>query len=559
MKKLKKALVLFLCFALLAAVFTGCGGENSGSGGSAFKDGYPENVLRIAIDAEQESGDPQLTSADYLVPLNIFDTPITVISLPDGTSELQPGLAERWDISDDGLVYTLHLRKGVKYTNGEELKADDFLYTIDRMLNPQRMAKNTECMSMLAGAQDVMDGKLDTIEGHGVNIIDDYTVELTLSSSYAPFLATLSVPGWSIYNRKAGDAADEAGGGISGSFFGSDPEYTIGSGPFILKEWVINDHMYFEANKDYWQGAPALDGILVSIIPDGDTMKMMYESGQLDIFDLDYAREQIAAYMNSDKYKDQVVPKVTLGTTYLSINERIKPFDDVRVRKAVQMAIDKQTILDTLYEGTGVRANGIFAPGMTCFNPDIANIPYDQEAAKALLAEAGYADGFDMTIAQSSGDNKATIQCNEIVQAQLGEIGINVTIDQMDEASWYDARRTGDLPMYMSTWWGDYNDPDNFIYTFFSEESTVTRSFNYYNHDAMKRINDARYMIDPEARIKEYQDLEKLVIQDDAAWVPMFHLEKIRMVQPRVKGFVPHWAGWGDCGYYSVSLDTAAE
>lgn len=560
MKPMRKLLLLLLCVALSAAAFTGCGESGGGSGDSGakdtgFKDGYPKNVLRIATSAEEESGDPQLTSADYLIPLNIFDTPITVISLPDGTSELQPGLAESWDISADGKSYTLHLRQGVKYTNGEELKADDVLYTIDRMLNPKRMAKNTECMSMLDGAQDMMDGKLTTLAEKGVTILDDYTVQLNLNSSYAPFLATLSVPGWSIYNRKAGDAADEAGGGISGSYFGSNPEYTIGTGPFILKEWVVNDHMYLEANKDYWQGAPKIDGILVSVIPDGDTMKMMYESGQLDIFDLDNAREQIATYMKSDKYKEQIVPKVTLGTTYLSINERIKPFGDVRVRKALQMAINKQAILDTLYEGTGIPANGIFPPGLVCFNKDLHVIPYDKEAAKKLLTEAGYPNGFDMKIAQSSGDSKSSIQCNEIIQAQLAEIGVNVKIDQMDEASWYDVRRTGDLPMYMSTWWGDYNDPDNFIYTFFSKDSTVSRSFNYYNQAAMKKIEDARYMTDSDARMKEYQDLEKLVIQDDAAWIPLFHLEKVRLVQPRVHGFIPQWAGWGDCSYYSVSLD----
>lgn len=563
MKPIRKLMLLLLCVALSAAAFTGCVEKGGGSGDSGasgakdtgFKDGYPKNVLRIATSAEEESGDPQLTSADYLIPLNIFDTPITVVSLPDGTSKLQPGLAESWDISADGKSYTLHLRQGVKYTNGEELKADDVLYTIDRMLNPKRMAKNTECMSMLEGAQDMVDGKLTTLAGKGVKVLDDYTVQLNLNSSYAPFLATLSVPGWSIYNRKAGDAADEAGGGISGSYFGSNPEYTIGTGPFILKEWVVNDHMYLEANKDYWQGAPKIDGILVSVIPDGDTMKMMYESGQLDIFDLDNAREQIAAYMKSEKYKDQIVSKVTLGTSYLSVNEKLKPFDDVRVRKALQMAVDKKAILDALYEGTGVVADGLYPPGLVCYNKDLPKIPYDKEAAKKLLAEAGYPNGFDMEIAQSSGDSKSLTQCNEIIQSQLAEIGINVKINQMDEASWYDVRRTGKLPMYMSTWYGDYNDPDNFIYTFFSKDSTVTRSFNYYNQDAMKRINNARYMTDADARMKEYQDLEKQVMQDDAAMIPLFHLEKVRLVQPRVHGFIPQWAGWGDCSYYSVSLD----
>lgn len=566
MRRMKKMMLLLLCFGLLITAFTGCGGQGgssssgSGSGDASasgnFKDGYPENVLRLAKDQDQQTADSQMTSEAYLIPMNIFDTLVTMESLPDGTAKMAPDLAESWDISADGKVYTMHLRHGVKFTNGEELKADDVLYTIDRMLNPKRMAKNTDCMSMLAGAQDMMDGKLTTLAGTGVKVVDDYTVQLILSSSYAPFLATLTVPGWSIYNRKAGDEADKAGGGITGSYFGTNPKYTVGTGPFVLKDWVVNDHVYLEANKDYWKGAPKIDGILITVIPDGDTMKMMYESGQLDIFNLDYAREQIATYKKSDKYKDQMVSKVTLGTTYLSINEKIKPFNDVKVRKALQMAIDKQALIDAVLDGTALPANGLYPPGLVCYNKDLPKIPYDKEAAKKLLTEAGYPNGFDMEIAQSSGNSKSIVDCNEIIQSELAEIGVNVKIDQMDQASWLDKRRTGELPMYMTTWFGDYDDPDNFIYTFFSKDTTVTRSFHYYNQNVMKQIDAARYMTDATARMKVYQDLEKQVVQNDAAIIPLFHMEKILMVQPRVHGLIPQWAGWGDdCNYYSVSLD----
>lgn len=163
-----------------------------------------------------------------------------------------------------------------------------------------------------------------------------------------------------------------------------------------------------------------------------------------------------------------------------------------------------------------------------------------------------------MTISQTANSPK-DLEINEIIQSQLAEIGVTVTIDQMDEASWYDVRATGELPMYMATWYADFNDPDNFIYTFFSSEATKSRSFNYYNKDAIKRIEDARHNVNEEERMQEYLDLEELVIQEDAAWVPLFHLEKVRVIQDRVKGFVPHWAGWGDCSYYSVDLETSEE
>lgn len=554
----KKLFVTLLSAVMLIGCFTGCGGDSGGSGSTSYDDGFGENVLRITYDHECESGDPRQTTADYIIPLNIFDTLVTTVSTEDGGYELEPGLAESWEISKDGKTYSMHLRQGVKFTNGEEVTSDDVLYTVDSMLDPERAALNSSWMDMIVGAQDVLDGKAESVEGKGIIIHDDYNFDIVLNDSYAPFLATLSVPGWSILNREACEAADEEGGGPANTVFGAEPEATIGSGPFILKEWVLNDYIYLEANEDYWRGAPEIDGILIKVVPDAETEKMLFDSGQIDIFDLDNARHLIPEYTESDEWKDNIVSKITLGTSYLSINENIEPFDDVRVRKALQMAIDRDTIREEMYEGTGENANGIYPPGLTGYNENLEEIPYDPEAAKELLAEAGYADGFDMTITQTA-DDSSTLELNEIIQAQLAEIGVNVTIEQMDEASWYDIRATGELPMYMSTWYGDFNDPDNFIYTFFASSNNKSRSFNYSNTDAIKRIEAARHITDEEERIKEYQDLEKLVIQDDAAWIPLFHAEKIRVVQDRVKEFVPHWAGWGDCSYYSVSLETSGE
>ena len=541
---------VLLLIVTATSMLVGCG--NSGS--AKFDDGFGENVLRISYDHECESGDARKTTRDYIIQLNVFDTLVEAVPKKDDKVELKPGLAESWEISDDGLTYKFHLRKGIKYTNGEELKADDVLYTIDSMLDPERKAVNTSWMDMLAGAKEVLDGKSKTIEGKGFIAHDDYNFDLVLEEAYAPFLATLTTPSWSILNRKACDEADKAGGGKTGSYFGSEPKYTIGTGPFKLKEWVLNDHIFMEANKDYWKGAPKIDGILIKVVPDADTEKMMFDKGQLDIFDLDDARNQLKNYEKDDKWKNNLVSKVTFGTTYLSINEKIKPFDDVRVRKALQMAIDRKTILDTLYEGQGIEANGIFPPNMIGYNKNLPEIKYDPEGAKKLLAEAGYPNGFDMEITATSSDSKSGLDLLQIVSENFAKIGIKAKINQMDEASWYDIRSTGELPMYSATWWGDFNDPNNFIYTFFSADANVSRSFNYYNADVIKRIDDARHMTDQEARMKEYQDLEKIVIHDDAAMIPMFHLKKVRVVQDRVKNFVPHWAGWGDCNYFSVEL-----
>ena len=472
----RKLLATLLSATMVITLLSGCGGDSGGeSGGVKYDDGYGENVLRVTYTDEIESGDPRQTTADYIIQLNVFDTLTKTEANEDGELEIVPGLAESWTISDDGKTYSFKLREGVTFTNGETLTSDDVLYTVDSMLDPERAALNTDWMNMIAGAQDVLDGNSETVEGKGIIIHDDNNFDIVLEDSYSPFLATLSVPGWSILNREACEEADEAGGGPSVTKFGNDPEYTVGCGPFILKEWVLNDHVYLEANPDYWQGAPAIEGVVIKVIPDADTEKMLFESGQTDIFDLDVARHLIPEYQESEEWSDNIVPKTVLGVTYLAINEKIEPFDDVNVRKALQMAIDKETIIEEMYSGTAVPANGIYPPGLIGYNEDLEEIPYDPEGAKELLAEAGYPDGFDMTIATTANDDQATTDLVAIIQQQFAEIGVNVTIDQMDEASWYDVRATGELPMYMATWYADINDPDNFIYTL-DEDGYVSKT-----------------------------------------------------------------------------------
>ena len=190
----KKLFVTLLSAVMLIGCFTGCGGDSGGSGSTSYDDGFGENVLRITYDHECESGDPRQTTADYIIPLNIFDTLVTTVSTEDGGYELEPGLAESWEISKDGKTYSMHLRQGVKFTNGEEVTSDDVLYTVDSMLDPERAALNSSWMDMIVGAQDVLDGRAESVEGKGIIIHDDYNFDIVLNDSYAPFLATLSVP-----------------------------------------------------------------------------------------------------------------------------------------------------------------------------------------------------------------------------------------------------------------------------------------------------------------------------------------------------------------------------
>ena len=554
---MKKKLSLILAAALTAGLaLTGCGGsktsdttENTAGAESETAaevkgvDVDTTGYLVAALNADIQTADVQKTSKDYEVPFNIFDRLVDVEVDADGNSKIVPSLAENWDISDDGLEYTFHLRQGVKFHNGNDFTAEDVAYTFHRMLTVEG-GVNTEFIDQIKGADELLAGETDTLEG--VEVVDDYTIKVTLKEPFAGFLASISSPGVSIYDSEATEAA--------GDQFGMDPAVTVGTGPFEFSSWSFNNQLVLTRNEDYWKGASKLPGVVIKIIPDTETQSMMFESGELDILDLDYAADSVDRF--TETYPDQIVQGPRVGIVYFTMNFNKEPFQDVRVRKAVQMSIDRQAILDALYGGRGQVEQGIFPHGLIGFNPDQEEIKYDPEAAKALLAEAGYADGFDMEIAADSSASDTMTMALEIVSDQLAEVGINAEIKNYDESTWLETRKSGELGSFMSTWSADYNDPDNFIYTFFgNEEKTKIRSINYPDTEVMNRVAKARTIVNEDERLAEYKALEEKIAHEDAAWVPMFSRLHLFAVSKRVEGFAPLWSGLSDQLFYNVSIN----
>ncbi len=554
---MKKKISLILAAALTAGLaLSGCGGsktsdtaESSAAGAESEStqevrgaDVDTTGYLVAALNADIQTADVQKTSKDYEIPFNIFDRLVDVEVDADGNSKIVPSLAESWDISDDGLEYTFHLRQGVKFHNGNDFTAEDVAYTFHRLLTVEG-GVNTEFIDQIKGADELLAGETDTLEG--VEVVDDYTIKVTLKEPFAGFLASISSPGVSIYDSEATETA--------GDQFGMDPAVTVGTGPFEFSSWSFNNQLVLTRNEDYWKGASALPGVVIKIIPDTETQSMMFESGELDILDLDYAADSVDRF--TETYPDQIVQGPRVGITYFTMNFNKEPFSDVRVRKAVQMSIDRQAILDALYGGRGQVEQGIFPHGIIGFNPDQEEINYDPEAAKALLAEAGYPNGFDMEIAADSSSSDTVTMALEIISDQLSEVGINAQIRNYDESTWLETRKSGELGSFMSTWSADYNDPDNFIYTFFgNEEKTKIRSINYPDTEVMARVAKARTIVDEDERLAEYRALEEKLIHEDAAWVPMFSRLHLFAVSKRVQGFAPLWSGLSDQVFYPISL-----
>ncbi|MCQ2566014.1 MAG: ABC transporter substrate-binding protein [Clostridia bacterium] len=569
----KKIIALLLVMVMVLGL-AACGGSDEGTTTSesnsgnntekTFTDGYPQNYLRYVNSEDPSTLDVMLTTGDYMVPLNIYDTLVESTCDDEGNASISPALAESWTVSDDGLTYTFTLRKGVLFHNGEELKASDVEYSVYRMMDPERDCVNTDVYDMIVGASEYLNGEADSIEG--LKVIDDYTFSYTLEQPYAPFLSNLAVPGGAIYNQKACDLADEAAGGVkTDSKFGVEPEYTIGTGPFQVTEWVTNDHITLVRNNNYWKdsvpeyAAPStVEGIVLFTVGDSSTMKMMFDNGDIDIFDLDNCREAIGTYRADATLGSQVVETTRLGTYYYCLNQQVEGLDNVLVRKAIQRVIDRQALLDSLYYGTGIIANSILAPGVVGYS-QLPEIEYDVAAAQDLMTQAGYSESnmLHLEISQSSTASSTTLNINEAVQQMLKQIYIDAEIVQVDDATWSSVRSQGGMDMYQTSWSADFNDPDNFIYTFFSHANAVKRGFNYNNEEVMDKVEEARFMTDTEARLKLYSELEEQIVYEDAVWVPLFHLQHVFVLSTRVnpETFTPNWAGWSSMCFYTLNFN----
>ncbi len=550
-----------ICAVLMGTFFqTGCGSSQNAEGPGAQTgsdaaqtetvatqsgpEAAGDAVLRIAIKSDIVSMDVHKTSNDYLVPMNVFDSLFEAVKNDDGSVSIEPSLVESYEMSEDGLTYNFTLREGVRFSDGTPLTSEDVKFTFERLLTLPD-SQQVDYGSSILGANELMEGKATELEG--IKVEDDRHFSITLSEPFPVFLAELATPSASIFSKKIVTEA--------GDDFGIVPEKTIGTGPYVVTGWERGSGLSFAYNPLYWGDEPSVKEVTVKVM-DASSMDMAFQKGDLDIIDCMMLDSAIVDSVYKTKFKDNIVSVDRFGLNYLMLNEKIEPLSDARVRKAIQMAINRQSILDAIYGGDGKIEDGIYPKGCLGYSENNQGwLEFDPDGAKKLLAEAGYPDGFDLELSLDSGAAQANHNMLQIIAQNLGDVGINAQIKNYDHASWVDFRNSGDMPAFLALWLLDFNDPDNVIYTFFgSKDNTVIRSNNYPDEATIARVAAARGIVNHEERMKEYEALEKKLVQDDAVCVPMFSLKHLFVTSDRIADFSPQWAGWSDIYFKGVTL-----
>jgi ABC-type transport system substrate-binding protein len=433
-------------------------------------------------------------------------------------AKVGPALATRWEVTPDGRTYLFHLRAGVRFHDGSLLHASDVVHSFTRVLDPANKSGRPWPLYPIAGARQFAAGKATTVAG--VTAVDDSTVRISLDTALAIFPKLLAMPVASVVPAK-----------ISPDF----GEHPIGTGAWTLVSWQHDDFVLLARNAEYFGGAPKLDSLMIRIIPEPSTAVAEFESGNVDLL---YVPEADAPrWEQTDEKKALLTSAPALRLWYVALNTTRGPLKDVRVRQALNHAIDVHTILDKLLGGRGQLAAGVIPPTLDGADTKREPYAYDPAAAKKLLADAGYAKGFDIELWLPQDPTFARVA--ESIQSYLAAVGVRAKIVQRESASAREASRNGQTDMFVKDWYADYPDAENFLYPLLHGANRgVGGNVSFYENKEFDRIVSlARTEQDSTKRSALYRQADSLSF-GEAPMIYLFFYNELYAVQPWVKGFV---------------------
>lgn len=459
-----------------------------------------------------------------------------LVEFEKGTTNIIPGLAESWEVSEDGLEYTFKLRPGVKFhttsffTPTRDFNADDVIFSFERQARadhpwnqyvPGVTYEYFDAMEMGSLIKEIVK-------------VDDLTVKFVLSRAEAPFLANLGMDFASIISREYADVLEAAG---RKEDFNNAP---IGTGPFQFVAYQKDAVIRYAANADYWGGRPAIDDLVFAITTDPAVRVQKLKAGECHV--MPYPAPADIAALQADPNLI-VQEQAGLNVAYLGYNTTVAPFDNAKVRKALNMAINKQAIIDAVFQGSGQIAKNPIPPTMWSYNEAVVDDAYDPEAAKQILAEEGVTDlkmkVWAMPVQRPYMPNAR--RTAELIQEDFSKIGVGVEIVSYEWGEYLSKSSEADRDgAVILGWTGDNGDPDNFMGVLLSCASAVDGGANraqWCNEEFSALISQAKQLSDPEERAKLYEEAQ-VIFKDQAPWATLGHSTVFMPMSAKVQGYI---------------------
>ena len=469
--------------------------------------------------------DPHLTTdaGSGGIIVEVFGGLVTI----DPDLNIVPDLAESWEVSPDGRTYTFHLRRDARFHDGKPVTAADVRWSLERASDPATQAPVAQqYLGDIVGVAARLEGIAQSIAG--VKAIDDHTLALTIDAPKSYFLAKLTYPTGFVLDR---DNVENAAGTWT--------DRPNGTGPFHLAEYELGEIIRLTRNEGYHLGPPYLDE--VEFILSGGNRMIMYENDEIHVTgvglaDLERVKDP-ASTLNLELHRSPP----DFSVFYIGMNVNEPPLDDPKVRQALNLAFDRQTIAATVYEGLVNPAKSIIPPGFPSYNPDLAGYEFDPERARQLLAESSYGDSLDslplITLSIPSGFGAALPLHLEVLLQEWANMGVRVEIQQTEYATFIQDLHQKRFQMYEFGWIADYPDPQNFLDILFHSKSE-NNHINYSNPQVDALLEQARVEPDQATRFQLYNRIEEMILAD-APWVPTWNRgEGYALVKPNVKGYL---------------------
>ncbi|MDQ6737290.1 MAG: ABC transporter substrate-binding protein [Gemmatimonadota bacterium] len=432
-------------------------------------------------------------------------------------AQVMPDLATSWDLASDGITYTFHLKRGVKFHDGSSFTASDVRHSWERVLDPRTKGGRGWPLYPIRGAKEFAAGTASSISG--LEIVDDTTVRISLTEPFAIFPKMLAMPATAMVPK------------VTPENFGEHP---IGTGPWKFVSWHHDDYLLFARNANYHDGAPLADSLEARIIPELSTAEAEFEAGNVDVFQV--PAQESPSWESNDETRGLLQSAPSLRLIYGAINMTRGPLRDARVRQAINLAVDRRMILRRLMGGRGTLAAGVIPPSLDGYDSTLTPFPYDTLRARELLRQAGYPNGIDIELWTSQSEQFPRIA--QTIQAYLGKVGIRVKLVQRDASSMREAARNGKTDIALKDWYADYPDAENFLYPLLHTANRgVGGNVSFFSDSAFDSVvSAARREPDDAKRIALYRQANAMA-HEQAPMLFMFFYTELYAVQPWLKGF----------------------